>query len=107
MGARGGGGSLAVKALFRRGEKVGVGITTTHDPLHGSGRAGFPHPALALGDNAHAAQRIPPHAHREARGAQLGGHGRVVLSLRTLQNNAGTKSQGSRVSRRLHQLLQG
>ena len=41
---------------------VGVGITITHDPLHGSGRAGFPHPALALGDNAHAAQRIPgPH----------------------------------------------
>ena len=29
-----------------------------HDPLHGSGRAGFPHPALALGNNAHAAQRI-------------------------------------------------
>src|SRR6266478_3931766 len=39
-------------------QKVGVGITITHDPLHGSGRAGFPHPALALGDNAHAAQRI-------------------------------------------------
>src|ERR1700733_10310551 len=37
---------------------VGVGITITHDPLHGSGRAGFPHPALALGNNAHAAQRI-------------------------------------------------
>src|SRR6202795_449529 len=37
---------------------VGVGITIAHDPLHGSGRAGFPHPALALGDNAHAAQRI-------------------------------------------------
>jgi hypothetical protein len=29
-----------------------------HDPLHGSGRADFPHPALALGNNAHAAQRI-------------------------------------------------
>ena len=37
---------------------VGVGITIAHDPLHGSGRAGFPHPALALGNNAHAAQRI-------------------------------------------------
>jgi hypothetical protein len=37
---------------------VGVGITIAHDPLHGSGRAGFPHPALALGDNAHAPQRI-------------------------------------------------
>ena len=29
-----------------------------HNPLHGSGRAGFPHPALALGDDAHAAQGI-------------------------------------------------
>src|SRR5579885_360664 len=28
-----------------------------HNPLHGSGRAGFPHPALASGDDAHAAQR--------------------------------------------------
>ena len=30
----------------------------THNPLHRSGRAGFPHPALALGDDAKAAQRI-------------------------------------------------
>src|SRR6266481_4829606 len=30
----------------------------THDPLHGSGQADFPHPALALGDNAHASQGI-------------------------------------------------
>src|SRR6202158_4988015 len=30
----------------------------SHNPLHGSGQAGFPHPALALGDNAHAAERI-------------------------------------------------
>src|SRR5467141_3534696 len=29
-----------------------------HNPLHGSGRAGFPHPALALGDDAHATQGI-------------------------------------------------
>jgi hypothetical protein len=29
-----------------------------HNPLHGSGQAAFPHPALALGDNAHAPQRI-------------------------------------------------
>ncbi len=29
-----------------------------HDPLHGSGQADFPHPALALGDDAHAAQGI-------------------------------------------------
>src|ERR1700741_2645255 len=29
-----------------------------HNPLHGSGQADFPHPALALGDTAHAAQGI-------------------------------------------------
>jgi hypothetical protein len=29
-----------------------------HNPLHGSGQAGFPHPALALGDDAHTAQGI-------------------------------------------------
>jgi len=29
-----------------------------HHPLHGSGQAGFPHPALALGEAAHAAQGI-------------------------------------------------
>ena len=29
-----------------------------HNPLHGSGQADFPHPALALGDNAHAVQGI-------------------------------------------------
>ena len=29
-----------------------------HNPLHGSGRAGLPHPALASGDNAKAAQGI-------------------------------------------------
>src|SRR5467141_1941809 len=29
-----------------------------HNPLHGSGRAALPHPALALGDDAHAAQGI-------------------------------------------------
>src|SRR5258708_33783779 len=29
-----------------------------HNPLHGSGQAGFPHPALALGADAHAAQGI-------------------------------------------------
>jgi hypothetical protein len=27
------------------------------DPLHGAGQADFPHPALTLGNNAHAAQR--------------------------------------------------
>jgi len=30
----------------------------THNPLHGSGQAGFPHPALALGSDAHTAQGI-------------------------------------------------
>jgi hypothetical protein len=29
-----------------------------HNPLHGSGRAAFPLPALALGNNADAPQRI-------------------------------------------------
>ena len=29
-----------------------------HNPLHGSGQAGLPHPALALGNDAHATQRI-------------------------------------------------
>src|SRR5271155_185023 len=37
---------------------VGVGIVVAHNPLHGSGRAGFPHPALASGTDAEAAQRI-------------------------------------------------
>src|SRR5713226_9143896 len=30
----------------------------THNPLHGSGRAALPHPALALGNDAHATQGI-------------------------------------------------
>src|SRR6266567_2559280 len=30
----------------------------THNPLHGSGQAALPHPALTLGDDAHAAQGI-------------------------------------------------
>ena len=29
-----------------------------HNPLHGSGQADFPHPALALGDNAHASPGV-------------------------------------------------
>src|SRR6266550_6395179 len=37
---------------------VGVGIMFAHNPLHGSGRAEFPHPALALGEDAHATQGI-------------------------------------------------
>src|SRR6266496_1491521 len=43
---------------IERVNTVGVGIMIAHNPLHGSGRAGLPHPALTLGDNAHAAQRI-------------------------------------------------
>jgi len=38
--------------------EVGVGTVIAHNPLHGSGRAELPHPALALGNDAHAAQRI-------------------------------------------------
>src|SRR6266478_839013 len=37
---------------------VGVGMMIAHNPLHGSGQAGFPHPALALGEDAHASQGI-------------------------------------------------
>src|SRR6266446_6490016 len=37
---------------------VGVGIMIAHNPLHGSGQAGFPHPALALGEDAYASQGI-------------------------------------------------
>jgi len=29
-----------------------------HDPLHGSGQAELPHPALTSGDNAHVAQGL-------------------------------------------------
>src|SRR5206468_6744241 len=47
---------LAYKGSGSQG--VGVGIMIAHNPLHGSGQAGFPHPALALGDDAHAAQGI-------------------------------------------------
>jgi hypothetical protein len=36
-------------------KKVGVEIMIAHNPLHGSGQAALPHPALALGDDAHAA----------------------------------------------------
>src|ERR1700736_4462362 len=39
-------------------KRVGVGIRIAHNPLHGSGRAVFPHPTLALGNDAHAAQEI-------------------------------------------------
>src|ERR1700686_5545964 len=42
----------------RSATEVGVGIMIAHNPLHGSGQAGFPHPALALGDDAYASQGI-------------------------------------------------
>src|SRR6266581_7978307 len=42
----------------RGGPRVGVGIMIAHNPFHGSGQAGFPHPALALGEYAHASQGI-------------------------------------------------
>ena len=41
-----------------RGRPVGVGIMIAHNPLHGSGQAALPHPALALGKDAHATQGI-------------------------------------------------
>src|SRR5438477_6446628 len=44
--------------LLGRTTPVGVEIMVTHNPLHGSGQAGFPHPALTSGNNAHAAQGI-------------------------------------------------
>src|SRR5215468_11233736 len=37
---------------------VGVGIMVAHNPLHGSGRAGLLHPALASGNNAKTHPRI-------------------------------------------------
>src|ERR1700693_5221652 len=42
----------------RSATEVGVGIMIAYNPLHGSGQAALPHPALALGKNAHAAQGI-------------------------------------------------
>ena len=50
----------AVAGILENGTqlKVGVGIMVTHNPLHGSGRADFPHPALASGDDAKPPQRI-------------------------------------------------
>ncbi len=47
---------LTQSGLSPRG--VGVGIMVAHHPLHGSGRAGFPHPALASGDDAKPPQGI-------------------------------------------------
>src|SRR6266850_2550562 len=49
---------------------------------------------------------IPPHAHSETGGAQLGGHRGVALPAGTLQNDARTKGQRSRTPRLLQQLPQ-
>jgi hypothetical protein len=49
---------------------------------------------------------IPPHAHGETCGAQLGGHRGVALPAGTLQNDARTKGQRSRTPRLLQQLPQ-
>jgi hypothetical protein len=62
-GAASTGGILAVfigkfRRFFRANglqKTVGVEIMIAHNPLHGSGQAALPHPALALGDDAHAA----------------------------------------------------
>ncbi len=46
------------KMLARHRQALGVEITVARDPLHGSGPAELPHPALASGNDAQAAQRI-------------------------------------------------
>ncbi len=43
------------RPVRNRVESRSQGSRLLMTPLHGSGRAGFPHPALALGDDAHAA----------------------------------------------------
>ena len=52
-----------------------------HDPLHGSGRAELPHPALALGDNARAAHRccLPYSLQRTGHAGPALCPGRVLL----------------------------
>jgi hypothetical protein len=49
---------MEAKARSQRRSAVGVGIMLALNPLHGSGRAGFPHPAFDFGDHAHATQGI-------------------------------------------------
>src|SRR6266851_1146327 len=51
-------GAQQIACEGSRQSKVGVGIMITHNPLHGSGQAALPHPALALGDDAQATQGI-------------------------------------------------
>src|SRR6267378_3857541 len=51
-------GESVTNSRFNLETTVGVGMMIAHNPLHGSGQAGFPHPALALGENAHAMQGV-------------------------------------------------
>src|SRR3989454_10324948 len=48
----------AIESPFGYSSRVGVGIMVAHNPLHRSGRAGFPHPAPASGDDAKSPQGI-------------------------------------------------
>src|SRR2546426_2250238 len=48
----------AIESPFGYSSRVGVGIMVAHNPLHRSGRAVFPHPALASGDDAKSPQGI-------------------------------------------------
>jgi hypothetical protein len=51
--------SIANRAKrFKLHHEVGVGIIIAHNSLHGSGQAGFPRPALALGEDPDAAQGV-------------------------------------------------
>src|SRR5208337_3205707 len=46
------------RGLFMEWGRVGVGVMVAHDPLYGSGRAAFPHPALASGNDPKSPQGI-------------------------------------------------
>jgi hypothetical protein len=52
--------------------QVGVGIMIAHNPLHGSGQAGFSHPALALGEDVAAPRKraMPEPSHLEPKQIQ-------------------------------------
>ena len=50
--------TTATQMRLARASLVGVGMTIADHPLHRSGRAVLPHPALALGDDAQAPQRV-------------------------------------------------
>ncbi len=49
---------LKAQTALHLPSEVGVGIMVTPDPLHRSGRAAFPHPALASGDDAKTSEWI-------------------------------------------------